>query len=334
MTAMTIHLRSLAPRLVRWESLLVLLLFAFIWLGSGLSPYFLSASNFSIMTDQLMEVAIMTLPMTLIIVAGEIDLSVEGMLGLSSAVLGATWAAGWPLWLGIPFVLLIGGAGGLFNGLLVTRAGLPSLVVTLGTLALFRGLAFVVLGPRGISDFPAGFNTFGFGDVPNTLVPWPFVLYAALAVAFIVILHRSWIGRQLFAIGRNKEAARFTGLRVAQIKTWLYILSGTLAALAGVVLTARLSSSRADNGQGLLLSVVTAVLLGGVNIFGGQGTVAGVVLAVFVIGVLRSALALADVSAETQTIAVGALLVLSVVTPNLATRVREAFIRRRAAAAS
>ncbi len=332
MTAVGSRLTSLAPRLLRWESLLALLLIAFVWLGAGLSPFFLTASNFSILTDQQMEVAIMTLPMTLIIVAGEIDLSVEGMLGLSSAILGATWAAGWPLWLGITFVLVVGATGGLFNGLLVTRAGLPSLVVTLGTLALFRGLAYVVLGSRGVSNFPAGFNTFGFGDVPGTLVPWPFVLYGALAVVFIVILHRSWIGRQLFAIGRNKEAARFAGLRVAQVKTWLYVCSGTLSALAGVVLTARLSSSRADNGQGLLLSVVTAVLLGGVNIFGGQGTVAGVVLAVFVIGVLRSGLALADVSAETQTIAVGALLVLSVVTPNLVTRVREAISRRRTAA--
>jgi rhamnose transport system permease protein len=318
-----------AARLARWETLLAILLLAFIALGSSISPYFLTASNFSILTDQLMEVAIMALPMTLIIIAGEIDLSVEGMLGLSCAVLGATWAAGWPLGLGIALVLAVGAAGGAFNGWLVTRVGLPSLVVTLGTLALFRGLAYVVLGPRGISNFPPGFNAFGFGDVPGTLIPWPFVLFAVLAAGFVIVLHFSWIGRQLFAVGRNQEAARFTGLRVAQIKTWLYVLSGTLSALAGVVLTARLSSARADNGQGLLLPVVTAVLLGGVNIFGGQGTIAGVVLAVFVIGVLRSGLALADVSAETQTIAVGALLVLSVVTPNLFGRVRKAFLRRR-----
>lgn len=326
------RVRAFAPRLIRWEALLILLLVAFIGLGSGISPYFLSGTNFSILTDQQMEVAIMALPMTLVIVAGEIDLSVEGMLGLSSAIVGATFAAGWPLWLSVPFVLLVGATGGLFNGLMVTRAGLPSLVVTLGTLALFRGLAYVVLGAQGVSNFPDAFTTFGFGNVPGTLIPWPSVVFAALALIFIFVLHRSWIGRQLYAIGRNQEAARFAGLHVARTKTALFMLSGTLSALAGVILTARLSSARADNGEGVLLSVVTAVLLGGINIFGGSGTVFGVVIAVFVIGVLRSGLSLADVSAETQTIAVGALLVLSVVAPNLAARGRDAFGRGRSRA--
>lgn len=315
--------------LARWETLLVLLLVAFLVLGTSLSPYFLSASNFSDMTSNLMEKAIMALPLALIIIAGEIDLSVESMAGLSSALLGFVFLLGWPLWIDIPLVLTVGALGGLFNGLLVTRAGLPSLVVTLGTLALYRGLASVVLGPQSVSGWPAWFTNFGFGDVPGTLIPWSFVVFAVLAVVFMFVLHRTWIGRQIFAIGKNKEAARYAGIQVARVKTWLFVLSGTLSALAGMVLTARFSSARADNGQGFVLDVVTATLLGGVNIFGGEGTIAGVVLAVFVIGVLRNGLTLADVSPDTQSVVVGALLIFSVAGPTAVRRIRSAWSSRR-----
>src|SRR5467141_4823430 len=313
----------------RWETLLVVLLVAFMVLGSSLSPYFLSASNFSNLTSNLMEKAIMALPLALIIIAGEIDLSIESMLGLSSALLGFTYALGWPLWLDIPLVLVVGAAGGLLNGLLVTRAGLPSLVVTLGTLALYRGLASVVLGPRSVGGWPEWFTNFGFGDVPGTLIPWPLVVFAVLALAFLFVLHRTWIGRQIYAIGKNKEAARYAGIDVAKVKTYLFVLSGVLAALAGVILTARFSSARADNGQGFVLDVVTATLLGGVNIFGGEGTIAGVVLAVFVIGVLRNGLTLADVSPDTQSVVVGALLIVSVAGPTAVRRIRSAWSSRR-----
>src|SRR5438309_2326346 len=264
---MSALVRAARPLLTRWETLLVVLLALFMWLGASLSPYFIDPGNFSDLTSNLMEKAIMALPLALVIIAGEIDLSVESMLGLSSALLGFTFGLGVPLWAGIPLVLVVGGLGGLLNGLLVTWAKLPSLVVTLGTLALFRGLAYVVLGPNAVSSWPAAFNNFGFGDVPGTLVPWPFVVFAALAVVFAFVLHRTWIGRQVFATGKNKEAARFAGVRVARLKTTLFVLSGVLSALAGVILTARLASARADNGQGFVLDVVTAVLLGGVNIF-------------------------------------------------------------------
>jgi rhamnose transport system permease protein len=250
------------------------------------------------------------------------------MLGLASALLGFMYALGWPLWIDIPLVLAVGAFGGFFNGMLVTRVGLPSLVVTLGTLALYRGLASVVLGPRSVSGWPEWFTNFGFGDVPGTVIPWPLVVFGVLAVAFLFVLHKTWIGRQIYAVGKNKEAARYSGIDVARLKTLLFVLSGTLSALAGVILTARLSSARADNGQGFVLDVVTSVLLGGVNIFGGEGTILGVVLAIFVIGVLRNGLTLADVSPDTQSVAVGALLILSVAGPTLVRRISAARPRR------
>jgi rhamnose transport system permease protein len=312
----------------RWETVLVVLLIVFVWLGTASSKYFLSGSNFSFMADDQSELAIMSLPMALLIITGEIDLSAESMLGLASCIVGLLWSLGLPLAVGICVALLVGAAGGLFNGLLVTRVGLPSLVVTIGTMALYRGLAYVVLGSNAISNFPAWFTNLGFGTVPSTLIPWPMVLLFVLVLAFGIVLHGTRIGRQIYAIGLNQEAARYSGIRVARAKTVLFVLSGLLSALAGVVMTARLSSARADNGTGLVLSVVTAVLLGGVDINGGRGTIVGVVLALFILGVLQNALSLANVPVETQSVAVGLLLAFSVVVPNLLRSARLPWGRR------
>lgn len=325
-------MKRLRTFLSSWEALLVVLLLLAIVLGSTLSPYFLTGFNVSSLTRDLMEKAIMALSMTLIIIAGEIDLSVASTLGLASVILGATWNAGVPLWLGMIIVLVVGAAAGALNGLLVTRLGLPSLVVTLGTLALYRGLAYVVLGDQAVSDFPAAFTTFGFGSVPGTLIPWPFVVFVLLALVFMGVLHWSWIGRQIYAVGNNKEAARFAGIRVARLKLMLFVLSGLLAALAGIIFTARFSSARPDNALGFELDVITIVLLGGVNIFGGRGTLVGVILSLFIIGALRNALGLANVSGDIQNIAVGALLVFSVLGPNVAQYIQAALTRRRLAA--
>jgi len=322
-------LRRSAHALTRWETLLVVALLGWIAIGNALSPFFLTAGNFANLVAALMEVAIMALPLTLIIILGEIDLSVESMAGLASAVLGFMWAAGVPLELAIPAVLVIGAAGGLLNGLLVAVGGLPSLVVTLGTLALFRGLALIVLGPRGVSNFPSAFTDFGFGHVPGTLIPWPFVVFIALALVLGIVLHWTWIGRQTYAIGKNAGAARFSGVRVTRLRTSLFVLSGTVAALAGVILTARLSSARADAGQGMTLTVVTVVLLGGANIFGGRGTIPGTVLAVLTVAVMQNALRLASVTVEVQSIALGLLLILSVVIPTFAHQAKSAIDRVR-----
>jgi rhamnose transport system permease protein len=315
--------------LARWETLLLVVLIGLIVVGTQLSPVFLTPRNFANLLAALMEVAIMALPMTLVIIAAEIDLSVESMAGLACAVLGFLWAAGVPIWIGVAIVLVLGALGGLFNGLLVARAGLPSLVVTLGTLALFRGIAQIVLGPNGVSDFPPEFTTLGFGYVPGTLVPWPFVIFLTLALILGVILHRTWIGRQVYAIGKSAGAARFSGVRVTRLRIGLFMLTGIIAALAGVILTARLSTARADAAQGMTLTVVTVVLLGGVNIFGGRGTIPGVVLAVLVVAVMQNILRLAHVTVEVQSIALGLLLLLSVIIPTFAHQATAAIDRAR-----
>jgi len=328
-------MKRLKTLLISWEALLVILLLIGVVIGSVLSPYFLSSFNLEYaLPSNIMEIAIMALPMTLIIIAGEIDLSVASVLGLASVVLGVLWQSGHPLWLAIGVALLVGLVGGSLNGLLVTKLALPSLVVTIGTLALYRGLAYVVLGDQAVSNFPTAFTNLGFGTIPGTEIPWSGLIFAILVVIFVVVLHFSLLGRQLYAMGNNKEVARFSGINVNRVKLMLFILSGLIAALAGVIFTARFSSARPDNAVGFELYVVTVVLLGGVNIFGGRGSLLGVVLAIFIVGVLQNALSLVNISGDIQSLAIGLLLILSVLGPNVARRIQVVIAQRRLAVGS
>ncbi|MGO1056896.1 ABC transporter permease [Crossiella sp. CA198] len=298
--------------LLRWETALVFVLLVIaLSAGSG----FRSSQNLFYLGLDIGEIALIALPLTIVVVAGEIDLSVASVLGLSSALIGVLWQANWPLEAILPVVILAGALCGAVNGFLVTALGLPSLAVTIGTLALYRGLALVLLGDTAVADFPPSYSSFGTEPVPGTGIPWPMLLFALLAVVFGVLLHASSYGRAVFAIGANAEAARFAGIRVRQVKFLAFTLAGAVAALAGIVYTLRFSSARADNGTGLELAVVAAVLLGGVSIFGGRGTLFGVIAGVLVLGALRNVLILNDVPTEVLTIVTGLLLLVSVLAP-------------------
>jgi rhamnose transport system permease protein len=271
--------------------------------------------------------------MTFIIVTGEIDLSVASTLGLTSAVMGSLWDAGLSIETIIPLCILLGAVLGAVNGFFVTVLKLPALAVTIGTLALYRGLAFVVLGDGAVADFPRAYTswvtgTLGDGPIPNVLVP---LIVAALI--FGVVLHATPIGRSVFAAGAGEQAARFAGIRTGRLKFWLYVVSGAVAGVAGVLWTLRYSSARADNGYGLELAVVAAVLLGGVSIFGGKGTLPGVLAGVVLLASLQNALRLQDVSNEALNIVTGVLLIVSVLLPNIVSSARTALRRRSRATA-
>jgi rhamnose transport system permease protein len=321
---------DLKTRLARWETVTVFLLIAAIIYGSTTEGFFTGANLNSILSD-VAEIAIIALPLTLIIVAAEIDLSVASVLGLTSALMGWLWNHGWAMEVIIPAVLVVGALAGALNGVLVTGLGLPSLAVTIGTLALYRGLALVILGDEAVADFPTQFTDWGFGSFAGTDIPNPTIVFLVLAVIFGLMLHWTGIGRSIFAMGANEEAARFSGVRVKRIKFWLFVVTGAVAALAGIIYTFRFASARADNGAGLELSVVACVLLGGVSIFGGRGNLLGVICAVLLLGTLRNALTLNDVSAEVLTIVTGSLLLLSVLGPSLGARIQEALRTRRGA---
>jgi rhamnose transport system permease protein len=312
------RLRTLAPGLLRWESGLAILVVAILIFGADVSPEFLTSTNFFNTGVTSGEIAIMALPMTLIVISGEIDLSVASTLGMSSALLGYLWDKHWPMLLIFVMVALLGIVAGLINGLLVTRLGLPSLAVTIGTLALYRGVALILLGPNTVSNFPATYTNIGVLPIPHTQLPWNVAIFAVLAVIFGIVLHATATGRSIYAMGASPEAALFAGIRVKRVKTMLFATSGLVCALAGALYTFRLATAVQNNGYGLELDVVAIVLLGGVSIFGGKGSLWGVVLAVIAFAGLQDALLLTNFNQEATGIVIGGLLLVSVFAPNLA----------------
>ncbi|HTH05427.1 MAG TPA: ABC transporter permease, partial [Ilumatobacteraceae bacterium] len=274
-----------------------------------------------------MPILLIALPMTLIIITGEIDLSVASIVGLASVLTGVLSQAGVPFEIAALLAIIAGAVGGAFNGFLVTVVGLPSLAVTIGTLALYRGLAVGLLGTTAVTDFPDFWTDLAKARVGNTNIPVVLFLFLALLVVFTVLLHFTPFGRGIYAIGLSSEAARFSGVRVERTKFILFVLSGTLSALAGIYYTLRYGSARGDNATGLELQVIAAVLLGGVSIFGGRGAIHGVIAGVLLIGVLASALRLANVTSDVINIITGVLLVLSVVASSFLAWLRK---RRRA----
>ena len=328
-----LDLRERLRPALRWEAGLLVAFLAIVLLGTIVSNKFLTQGNLFYLCISIGELAIMTLPLTLIILTGEIDLSVASTLGLSSAMLGYLVLHGWPLGWAFAVVILLGVGAGLFNGLLVTRFGLPSLAVTIGTLTLYRGLAVVILGPNIVSTFPQRFTSIGVNPFAGTFLSWSVVFFLILAVIFGVVLHLTPFGRSLFVIGQNTEAAIYAGIRVKRVKLLLFVLSGVICAFAGILYTFRLSTAVQDNGLGLELNVVAIVLLGGVSIFGGKGSIVGVVLAVVVYAALQNALFLTTFPQRAFGIVTGCLLLLSVLVPNagsFARRARAALRRREA----
>ena len=314
--------RRLARR-VSWEAILALLLLTAVVGGAVLNKDFLTAENWANLLANFTEIALMALSLSLIVITSEIDLSVASILGLSSSLLGALWQYKLPMPLVLAACLVVGTLCGWLNGFLIVRFRLPSLAVTIGTLALFRGFAYIILGDKAIADFPPEYAEFGIGVVPNTFIPTPFVLFIVLALIFWILLHHTTVGRSIYAIGGNPTAARFSGIDLNRLKLLLYVASGLISALAGIVYTFRFSSSRADNGTGFELSAIAAVFLGGVTVQGGKGTVTGVVLSLLLIGIINNVLTLADVASEILRIVTGSLLIVSVLLPNVIASLRE-----------
>jgi rhamnose transport system permease protein len=314
--------RSIADILLRWESILIALLAAVIVGNTLQSPYFLDIYNLSDATLNFSEKAIVALPMALLILVREIDLSVAATIALASLMTGLAAQSGVPY----PLLFLIGpavgAACGVFNGALVTRIGLPSIVVTIGTMSLFRGMAQVVLGDQAISSYPSGFTDYG----QSFFIKWPplylsFLLFILFAIAFGIVLHKTAFGRKLYAIGNNPTAARFSGIPVDRIRFRLFVLTGLLAGLAAALLTARIGSTRPNIALGWELEIITMVILGGVSIAGGSGTILGVVLAVFIIGLIVFGLSLVNIPGIVISVILGGLLITSIALPLLVRRV-------------
>ncbi|KAA3505830.1 ABC transporter permease [Agrobacterium tumefaciens] len=307
--------------LASWEVLLLGVAILIFIANSFASPYFLNAWNLSDATFNFTEKAIIAFAMALLIIAGEIDLSVAAIIALASTAMGAAVQMG----LGTPGLVAIGiGTGllcGAFNGFLVAGLKLPSIVVTIGTMSLFRGISYMVLGDQAYGKYPADFAYFGQGYV-YSVISFEFVLFLAMAVIFAILLNATNFGRQVYVIGNNPFAARFSGIPVERVKFILFLLTGLMSGIAAVCLTSRLGSTRPSIAQGWELEVVTMVVLGGVSILGGSGTIAGVVIAAFVMGLVTFGLGLLNVPGIVMSIFVGLLLIITIAIPIVVRRLR------------
>ena len=297
-----------------WEGFLFLILILIYAVNTLNSPVFLTVGNQINMFQLSVEKIIVALVMTFIIINGEIDLSVASVMGLAACAFGWMLQQGVPASGAVAIALAIGALCGAFNALFIVGFGIPSLVVTLATMIAFRGFARVLVEDRGISDFPAWFDTLGQQGLigPVTLAILIFVIFAALA---FLILQRTAFGRKIYFIGANRAVAEYSGLDVRAVKAKIFIASGTIAALAGLLYAARVGAVRGDIANGFELDIITMVLLGGVSIFGGAGTMSGTILAILIVLALRNGMALANITGHIQTGVLGVLLILSVMVP-------------------
>ncbi|BAV50005.1 branched-chain amino acid ABC transporter permease [Mesorhizobium sp. 113-1-2] len=313
--------KPLSSAIFSWEALLVVVAVAIFAINSFASPYFLDPYSLSDLTYNFTEKGLIAFAMALLIISGEIDLSVAAIIALTSTMMGMAVQAG----AGTPVLVAIGivvGLGcGAFNGLLVTRLGLPSIVVTIGTMSLFRGIAFIILGDQAYKGYPESFAFFGQGYV-WWVVSFELVLFLIAAIVYWFLLHRTSFGRRVFAIGNNPVAAQFSGVRVGRIKFILFCLTGLMSGIASVLITSRLGSTRPSIAQGYELEVITMVVLGGVSILGGAGSIVGVVLAAFIMGLVTFGLGLLNVPGIVMSIFIGLLLIIVIALPIVWRRLR------------
>ena len=308
--------RTIMDFLLRWETILIGLLAIVIVGNTIISPYFLDIYNLSDATFNFSEKAIIALGMTLLILVRDIDLSIAAIIALSSLAMGLAADAGATTSTLILIGVTVGAICGSFNGFLVARVGLPSIVVTIGTMSLFRGLAQVILGDQAITKYPLPFQSLGRGYLIKwPPIPYSFALFLILAVVFAAVLHRTAFGRKIYAMGNNPIAAQFSGVPVNKIRFWLFVLTGVLSGVAAVFLTARIGSTRPNIALGWELEVITAVILGGVSIAGGAGTIPGVVIAVFILGLTTFGLSLVNVPGIVISVLLGFLLIFSIAMP-------------------
>ncbi|MEZ4662451.1 MAG: ABC transporter permease [Caldilineaceae bacterium] len=308
-------------RIRSWEGLLLLLLLAVMVINVIQTPYFLQWRNQINLFQLSIEKIIVALVMTLIIINAEIDLSVASVMGLAACVVAALHEVGAPVAVGVLAALLTGLLCGAFNGFWIAYVGLPSLAVTLAGLIGFRGAARILLEDRSIGNFPAWFNALGQQGLIGP-VPLAIVLFFILLIVAAIVLQYSAFGRRIYVIGNSLDVARYSGVKVRRVKMALFAMSGLISALAGVLLAARLGAVRGNTADGFELDIITMVLMGGVNIFGGSGTLTGVGLSILLILNLRNGMSLANFSGNTQTGVIGALLILSVLLPNLGQNIR------------
>ena len=309
--------------LICWETILFFILILIIIINSRLSPYFLNYINIMNTTFNFTEKAIIALPMIFVIICGDIDISVASIIALCSVFMGLASTIGVQTPGLITIGCLTGFLAGLLNGMIITRLSVPAIAVTIGSMSLFRGIAYVILGDQAFTKYPSSFAFFGQGYLGNTRIPFQLLLFFILAVLFALVLHKTTLGRKLYAIGNNHTAARFSGIPVHNIRLLNFILTGFCSGIASVLLTSRIGSTRPNIADGWELEIVTTVVLGGVAITGGKGNILGVIVSIFLLGFLRFGMGLINIPGKVMNIVSGFLLIIAILLPEFIRNVRE-----------
>ena len=318
-TISSIKERSIKELLLRWEALLILIFLSVNVMNICISPYYLNARNLFTNINNFMDKALIALPMAFILLLGDIDLSVGGNVCLSATVLGIVYNASGSMWLGILACLLTGVVCGAFNGLILTKFNeLAPMIVTLATNIIFRGLSERILGDGSTGGMTqvTWFSNIFYGRLFK-LIPYPIIIFFVLAVVFGLIMHKTVFGRQMFAVGANKKAAAYAGIKVEKVRMIVFTLTGLMCGFAAIFYASKLGSIKSDVGDGFELEAISMCVLGGISTAGGKGTMLGAVIAIFIIGLLRYGLGLINLSGQTIRIIIGALLIAVVLYPTI-----------------
>ncbi len=310
---------SIKELFLRWEALLILIFLAVNVMNACISPYYLNVGFLFTNINNFMDKALIALPMAFVLLLGDIDLSVGGNVCLSATVLGIVYNATGSMWLGILACLATGTLCGAFNGLVLTKfTELAPMIVTLATNIIFRGLSERILGDGSTGGMNAveWFSKLFYGKLFN-LIPYPILIFAVLAVVFGLVMHKTVFGRRMFAIGANKKAAAYAGIKVEKIRMLVFSLTGFMCGFAAIFYCSKLGSVKSDVAEGFDLEAISMCVLGGISTAGGKGTMFGAVIAIFIIGLLRYGLGLINLSGQTIRIIIGALLIAVVLYPTI-----------------
>lgn len=301
--------------ILQWEFLLIIILIGIIILNSFLSPNFLKINTIFNSIKQFLDKGFIVLPMTLVLMLGCIDISVGSLAALSAVIIGMCFQSGMPMALALCIGILVGAICGILNGILVSNFDdVPPMILTLGAMGIYRGISYILIENKSISGFPTWFSNFSWGNILG--IPVILIIFAIVSIAFIWLLHKTALGREIYAIGFNKKTSLFSGIKVKKNMIIVYCLLGIMSAFCGIFLMSRMSSVRADIAVGYELEVIAMVVLGGVSTSGGIGKMFGPIIAVFIIGFLRYGLGLINVSSQIITLIIGLLLVGSVLVSN------------------
>jgi len=302
--------------LLQWEVMLLAMFLAINVMNANLSEYYLDFTNLRDAMMGFLDKAFIVLPMVLVMIMGDIDISVGSTVALSAVIMADLYRMGVPMEAAVVICLLTGTVCGWLNGWLIVRfKELSSVIITLATMIIYRGIAYILLEDQAAGGFPSWFSHLGWGYIGP--VPIIVIFFAVFAVIFILLLHKTVLGRWIYAIGSNPTSSRYSGVQVDRIKILVFTLTGLMAAVAALFLTARMGSTRPNIATGYELEVIAMVVLGGISTSGGKGRMIGAIIAVFLIGYLRYGLGLINVQAQALLIIIGMLLILAVMLPKL-----------------